>query len=58
MALGAWSLLVHAAQRVAGAVVIELGHGANGLPTGVGVAVLAGDGDGAMGIDYLGPGRI
>jgi len=44
MALGAAHLLVHAAQWIAGAVVVELGVGPDRPPTGVGVAILAGNG--------------
>lgn len=42
VALGAGNLLVHAAQRVACAVVVKLGNLTNGFPARVGVAVLAG----------------
>jgi len=58
VALGAGNLLVHAAQRVAGKVVIELRHGADRLPTCVGMAVLTWDSDRSMRIDHLGPGLI
>jgi hypothetical protein len=53
MALDAAHLLMHAAQRIACAVVIELRNCADGLPTGVSVAVLAGDGHGTMRIGHL-----
>jgi hypothetical protein len=56
MALVATHLLVHPAQWIAGLVMIELWGRSNGLPTGVGVAILARDRDGTMGIDYLGLG--
>ena len=54
MALGAGDLLMHAAQWVACVVVIELGIRPDGLPTGVTVALLAGNGDGAVRVGYLG----
>lgn len=54
VALGASNLLVHAAQGVAGLVVIEFRIGSDGLPTGVGVTVLARYGDWPMGIRNLG----
>jgi len=41
--LGAGHRLVHAAQGIAGVIVIELGDGANGTPRGGGVAILARD---------------
>lgn len=57
VAPGAADVFVHAAQGVTGVVVIELGDGADGLPTGVGVAVLAGNGEGAVRIGYFGTRR-
>lgn len=56
MALGTGDFLVHAAQWVAGVVMIEFRIRADRLPTCVAVALLAGDGDGAMGISHLGLG--
>lgn len=54
MALGAAHLLVHAAQWIARLVVIELRNGPDGLPTGVGVAILAGNGQRTMRVGHLG----
>ena len=54
VALGASNLLVHAAQGVAGLVVIEFRIAANWLPTGVGMTVLARRCDWPMGIRHLG----
>lgn len=51
---GAGHLLVHAAQRVACLIVIEFGVGTNGLPTRVGVTLLACSGDGSVRICDLG----
>ena len=48
VALGAGYVLMQAAQRVTGLVVIKLGHAADGSPTAEGVAVLAWDIEGAM----------
>lgn len=48
VAAPALHVLVHAAQRVACHVVIELGNAANRLPTGERVTVFAGDGDGPV----------
>lgn len=56
VALGAANLLVHAAEGVPGGVMVELGNRTNGLPTGIGVAVLAGNGQRAVGIGHLGLG--
>jgi len=56
MALGTCHLLVHAAQRIAGVVMIEFRIRTDRFPTCVGVAFLALDGDGAVGIGYLGLG--
>jgi len=56
VALSTCHLLVHAAQRIAGVVMIELRIRANRFPACVGVALLAGDGDGAVGIRHLGLG--
>ena len=56
MTLGAADLLVHPAQWIACRVVVELGIGPDRFPTGVRVAVLAGDGQGTMRIGYLGLG--
>jgi hypothetical protein len=44
VALGAAYILVHSPQRIAGVVVIELGDGADRLPTRVRVTVLTRDG--------------
>jgi hypothetical protein len=41
VAAGAGDFFVHAAQRVARGIVIKFGDGADGCPTGVGVAVFA-----------------
>jgi len=56
VALGTCHFLVHAAQRIAGVVMIELRIRANRFPACVGVTFLAWNGDGAMGIRYLGLG--
>src|ERR1039457_7727658 len=56
VALGTCHFLVHAAQRIAGVVMIELWIRANRFPTCVGVALLTGNGDGAVGIRHLGLG--
>lgn len=54
MAGRAAQLLVHAAQRIAGVIVIEFGNRADRLPTGACMAALAGCRDGAMRICYFG----
>ena len=54
MALIATNVLVHAAKRISGEIVIELGIGSNGFPAGVAVAVGAGNRKRAMGIGHLG----
>ena len=56
MALGAPDALVHTAQRVARLVVIELGEAAYRLPTGEGVAILAGTIKRAVRALHIGPG--
>jgi len=56
VALCAAYLLMHATEGIASGVVIELGNRANGLPTGIGVAVLARDGQRTVGISDLGLG--
>ena len=48
MASGAGYFFVHAAQRVARAVMIEFRNGANGDPAGVGVAIFAGNVEGTV----------
>jgi len=48
MASRAGYFFVHAAKRVPRGVVVEFGNGANGYPTGVGVAIFAGNGEGSM----------
>jgi len=40
---GASNILMHSTERIARAVMVELGEGANGLPTGGGMAVLTGN---------------
>ena len=57
MASSAGQLLVHAAQRIAGVVVVELGDRADGLPTRAGMAILARHRDGAVRIGDLGARR-
>lgn len=54
VALGASHLGMHAPQRVAGLVVIELRVGADGFPARVGVALLAGNRNGAVRIGDFG----
>ena len=54
VALRTRNFLVHAAQRIAGGVVIEFGIGADRLPAGVGMTLLAGNGNRAMRIGDLG----
>lgn len=49
MALRAFHVFVHAAEGVAGFVVVELGNSANGAPGCGGVAIFAGDGKRAVG---------
>ena len=39
---------MHAAQRIAGLIMVELGNGANRFPSTRGVAVLTRDGEGAV----------
>jgi len=53
VASGASNFLVHAAERVAGLVVIELGVRANWFPCGVRVAILTGRGDRSVRIGDL-----
>lgn len=48
MAFGAAHFFVHAEKRIASAVVVEFRNTANRFPTGVGVAVFAGDVDDAV----------
>lgn len=55
MAFRTCHLLVHASQRIACLIVIELGVGTNGLPTRVSVTLLACDGDRPVRICDLGP---
>ena len=50
VALSAGHFFVHAAQRVFGFVVIKFGNSADGPPASGGVAILAGNGERAMGI--------
>ena len=57
VALGTANIFMHAAKGITGLVVIELGDGPDWLPTRVGMAVLARNGDGAVGIGYLGTRR-
>lgn len=54
--LCAGDLFVHSAQRIACVIVIEFRIRPDGFPTRIGVAVLAGGRDGAMGIRDLGLG--
>lgn len=59
VALNAFHLFVHAAQGIVGFVVVELGNGTDGAPTGGGVTVLARDRERAMGVSscfFLGDG--
>ena len=56
VALSTGHLLVHSAQRIAGMVMIEFRIRTNRFPTSVGVAFLAWDGDGPVGIRHLGLG--
>lgn len=48
VALRAAHFFMHSPERVARAIVIEFRDAADGLPTGVRVAIFAGDGDGAV----------
>ena len=57
VALGTANVFVHAAEWIAGLVVIKFGDGPDGLPTRVGMAVLARNGNGTVGIGYLGTRR-
>ena len=50
VALRAFHLLVHAAQRIRGFVVVEFRHRADGAPTCSSVAVFARDGERTMGV--------
>lgn len=54
VALDAAYVLVHSPQRIAGVVVIELGDGADRLPTRVRVTILTRDGEGSVGTGHLG----
>ena len=54
VALRAPHVLVHSPQRIAGVVVIELGEGADRLPTRVRVTVLTRDGEGSVGTCHFG----
>ncbi|MDR3410945.1 MAG: hypothetical protein P4L87_08400 [Formivibrio sp.] len=54
VALRAGQLLMHSPQRITCLVVIEFGIGSNRLPTGVGMAVLTGYGEGPMRIGDFG----
>ena len=54
MALGAAHLLVHAAQWIAGAVVVELGVGSNRFPTGIGMAILTRGSQWTMRVGHFG----
>ncbi len=54
VALHARDLLVHATQRIPSAFVLELGHGANRLPTQLGMAILARHRHGSVRIGHLG----
>jgi len=54
VAFGARQLGVHAAQRVTGLIMIELGIRTNRFPTGVGVTLLAGNRDGTVRIGDFG----
>lgn len=54
VALGAARALVHSPQRIAGVVVIELGDGANRLPTRVRVTVLTRNGERTVGAGHFG----
>ena len=45
VALATCDFLVHPAQRILGLVVVEFGDVADGLPSGEGMAILAGDGE-------------
>ena len=56
MALAATHVLVHAAQRISGQVVIEFGIGSDRFPACIAVAVGARNGERPMGIGYLGLG--
>jgi len=56
VALRAGHALVHAAQRIAGQIMIEIRLGTDRLPTVIGVAVRAWNGNGAVGIGHLGLG--
>ena len=54
VALGAAYVLVHSPQWIAGVVVIELGDGADRLPTRKRVTVLTRDGEGPVGTGHFG----
>lgn len=54
VALGAGNFFVHAVQRITRAVMIKLGIRPDRFPAGVGMAVLARHGDGAVRIGYFG----
>lgn len=56
VALRAGNLLMHAAQRIASVIVVELGNGADRFPTRVCVAVLAGQVHRPVRVGYLGAG--
>ena len=53
MALCAADVRVHAAQRIARQIVVELGDAADRFPTGEGMAVLAGSRDCPMRISHV-----
>lgn len=53
VALSTGHIFMHAAERITGLIVIEFRAGADRLPAGIGVAVLAGNGDRPMGIGHL-----
>ena len=57
MALDAVNLRMHASQGIARRIVVEFGDGADRLPTCLGVAILAGDGQWAMRAASLGIGH-
>ena len=56
VALAATHVLVHAAQRISGEIVIEFGVGTDGLPACIAMTVGAWNGERAMGIGHLGLG--
>jgi hypothetical protein len=50
MALRAAHFFMHPAKRVTRAIVVKLGHAPDRFPTGIRVAIFAGDSDGAVGV--------